>query len=137
MTSVWVGHPKDPYPLGPNAQGGAIAAPVWGEYMKSAKGKFCGDFAKPKVPFVSQPFFGKYSRMHVEAPKVPGDEKSKEKDKSKGDSQGNGTQGGGGTKYPPDQYASPPQPDPNTKTPPGQGGTPPGQGGTAAPTGTG
>ena len=62
VTSVWVGHPKDPYPLGPNAQGGAIAAPIWGAYMKSARGKFCGDFPKPKVPFSAQPFFGKYSR---------------------------------------------------------------------------
>ena len=43
-TSVWVGHPKDPYPLGPNAPGGTIAAPIWGAYMKSARGKFCGDF---------------------------------------------------------------------------------------------
>src|SRR5919204_263106 len=65
VTSVWVGHPKDPYPLGPNAQGGAIAAPIWGLYMKSAKGKFCGDFPKPKVPFSPQPFFGKYSHMAV------------------------------------------------------------------------
>src|SRR6476469_8829782 len=62
VTSVWVGHPKDPYPLGPNAQGGAIAAPIWGAYMKSARGKFCGDFPKPKVPFTAQPFFGKFSR---------------------------------------------------------------------------
>src|SRR5919204_153851 len=65
VTSVWVGHPKDPYPLGPNAQGGAIAAPIWGAYMKSAKGKFCGDFPKPKAPFSPQPFFGKYSHMAV------------------------------------------------------------------------
>jgi penicillin-binding protein 1A len=37
-------------------------APIWGRYMKSAHGKFCGDFPQPKVPFVAQPFFGKYSR---------------------------------------------------------------------------
>ena len=30
--------------------------------MKQAVGKFCGDFPKPKQPFVSQPFFGHYSR---------------------------------------------------------------------------
>ena len=46
----------------PAPQGGAIAAPIWGAYMKSAKGKFCGDFPQPKVPFSAQPFFGKYSR---------------------------------------------------------------------------
>ena len=62
VTSVWVGHPKDPYPLGPGAAGGVVAAPIWGRYMKSAHGKFCGDFPQPKVPFAAQPFFGKYSR---------------------------------------------------------------------------
>ena len=53
-STLRVGRPPEgpPYPLGPDAQGGAIAAPIWGEYMKSAHGKFCGDFPKPKVPFV-------------------------------------------------------------------------------------
>ena len=69
VSSVWVGHPKDPYPLGPNAQGGAIAAPIWGAYMKSARGKFCGDFPKPKVPFSAQPFFGKFSRSGAKTSK--------------------------------------------------------------------
>jgi penicillin-binding protein 1A len=135
VTSVWVGHPKDPYPLGPNAQGGAIAAPIWGAYMKSAKGKFCGDFPKPKVPFTPQPFFGKYARMHVATP--ADDKKSKDgKDKNgKGSDGGNG--GAGGTN--PDAYESPPQKAPTTQQPgtdqpTQQGGT--GQdGGTAPPPG--
>jgi penicillin-binding protein 1A len=116
VTSVWVGHPKDPYPLGPNAQGGAIAAPIWGAYMKSAHGKFCGDFPKPKVPFAAQPFFGKYSRTGA---------KESNPDQQPGviapgiqpDGQGTGKDGGG-TKYPPDAYAAPPQTTPKTVPPP-------------------
>jgi penicillin-binding protein 1A len=139
VTSVWVGHPKDPYPLGPNAQGGAIAAPIWGAYMKSAKGKFCGDFAKPKVPFTPQPFFGKYARMHVATP--GGDKKARDgKDKNgKGNDGGNGGGNGGAGGTNPDAYESPPQKAPTTQQPETdqptqQGGT--GQdGGTAPPPG--
>jgi penicillin-binding protein 1A len=132
VTSVWVGHPKDPYPLGPNAQGGAIAAPIWGTYMKWAHGKFCGDFAKPKVPFSPQPFFGKYSRGGVkQAPlnQQPGFGQQGANPNANG--QGTTNKDGGGTQYPPDAYASPPQGQPTTKQPatttsPGQ--TAPGNG---------
>jgi penicillin-binding protein 1A len=135
VTSVWVGHPKDPYPLGPNAQGGAIAAPIWGAYMKSAKGRFCGDFPKPKVPFTPQPFFGKYASMHVET-----NDPNAKKDKNGKDANGQGTGNGGAGGSNPDAYAAPPQKAPTTQQPPGgdqatqPGGT--GQdGGTAPPPG--
>jgi penicillin-binding protein 1A len=125
VTSVWVGHPKDPYPLGPNAQGGAIAAPIWGLYMKSAKGKFCGDFPKPKVPFSPQPFFGKYSRIPATKTDKNGTATgNKPGAKQKDNGQGTTNKNGGGTKYPPDAYESPPQGTPNTQQPPG---TTPGQ----------
>jgi penicillin-binding protein 1A len=135
VTSVWVGHPKDPYPLGPNAQGGAIAAPIWGAYMKSAKGKFCGDFPKPKVPFTPQPFFGKYARMHVET-KDP----SAKKDNNGKDANGQGTGNGGAGGTNPDAYAAPPQKAPTTQQPAGgDQATQPGgagqDGGTAPPPG--
>jgi penicillin-binding protein 1A len=141
VTSVWVGHPKDPYPLGPNAQGGAIAAPIWGAYMKQAKGKFCGDFPKPKVPFSPQPFFGKYSRSGGKSRNqnqngtLPGGQQQPGAqqtpgDNGKGNGNGNGGQGtnnknGGGTKYPPDAYESPPQGAPTTQQAPAatNGGT--------------
>jgi hypothetical protein len=29
--------------------------------MSHARGKYCGPFPPPKVPFVSQPFYGKYA----------------------------------------------------------------------------
>jgi penicillin-binding protein 1A len=115
VTSVWVGHAKNPYTLGPNAQGGAVAAPIWGAYMKTAKGKFCGEFPKPTTPFVSSPFFGQYSRTggrtpstttngtsqaYGGAPGTPG---------TGGTSPGTGTGTGNTTKYPPSAYESPPQ----------------------------
>jgi len=135
VTAVWVGHPHDPYPLGPNAQGGAIAAPIWGAYMKQAHGKFCGDFPKPKVPFQPQPFFGKYARMHVEARADP---TAKGKDKTGKDGnggQGQGDNGQGGATYPPDAYSSPPQQAPSTQQPPG-GDQPAQPGGTGQDGGT-
>ena len=69
-TAVWVGFPGDARvsmngmyrPTGGNIDGGTYPADIWGEYMKKAVGKFCGGFPKPKQPFVSQPFFGHYSR---------------------------------------------------------------------------
>jgi penicillin-binding protein 1A len=137
VTAVWVGHPHDPYPLGPNAQGGAIAAPIWGAYMKRAHGKFCGDFPKPKVPFQPQPFFGHYARMRVQAPAGATGAGKKSKDGKGGQGQnGNGT-GNGGQKYPPDAYESPPQQTPSTQQPQGgdQQGAAGQDGGTAPPPG--
>jgi penicillin-binding protein 1A len=130
VSSVWVGHPRDPYPLGPGAAGGVVAAPIWGRYMKAAHGKFCGDFKQPKVPFSPQPFFGKYSRMQVKQPRAA-TAPSKSDDRSSKDGQGKDNGAGGGTKYPPDAYESPPQ---QTPDPQPQGAEPPAQdGGTGAP----
>jgi penicillin-binding protein 1A len=147
VSSVWVGHPKDPYPLGPNAQGGAIAAPIWGAYMKSARGKFCGGFPKPTVPFSAQPFFGKYSHGkgtgrdqssgQLGQPDTGQPGAAQPDTGQQGGANGQGT-GKGGTQYPPDAYAAPPQQAPNTQQPPATppAATPPatGQGGTTAPT---
>ena len=41
--------------------GGTFPAEIWGEYMKQAKGAYCGVFPKPKQPFVASPFFGNHS----------------------------------------------------------------------------
>jgi penicillin-binding protein 1A len=113
VTSVWVGHPKDPYPLGPGAAGGVVAAPIWGRYMKAAHGKFCGEFPQPKVPFKPQPFSGKYSHMQVEQPTGA---TTPDKSKPKG-GQGKSNKNGGGTKYPPDAYEAPPPKTPSTQQP--------------------
>ncbi|MCW2996036.1 MAG: glycosyl transferase [Conexibacter sp.] len=142
-TSVWVGHATDRRTLGPGAAGGEVAAPIWGQYMKTAHGKYCGDFAKPKHAFVSTPFFGKYAKTGVKDNKVDPSTYEKNptgaKDLETGkDGKGTGT---GSTKYPNDQYATPPQTAPATTTPstPSTGTAAPGTG-TATPapsTGTG
>ena len=66
-TATWVGYPKDRQQMkglyfGRNVDGGTFPAEIWGDYMKQAKGGFCGDFRKPAGSFTSSPFFGKYSR---------------------------------------------------------------------------
>jgi penicillin-binding protein 1A len=119
-TSVWVGHATDRRTLGAGAAGGEVAAPIWGQYMKVAHGKYCGDFPKPKHAFVSTPFFGKYAKTGVKDNKV--DPSAYQKDPSGAQKletgkDGKGT-GNGSTKFPNDQYQAPPQEEPATTTPP-------------------
>ncbi|MCZ4491743.1 MAG: glycosyl transferase [Conexibacter sp.] len=141
-TSVWVGHANDRRTLGPGAAGGEVAAPIWGAYMKTAHGKYCGAFPAPKTPFVSSPFFGKYAKTGVKDNKVDPSSYQQnstggsalETGKAKGNG-GTGAPGTGTTKYPPDQYQTPPQTTPNTTTP-GTTGTTGTGGGTGAATPT-
>jgi penicillin-binding protein 1A len=110
-TSVWVGHATDRRTLGAGAAGGEVAAPIWGQYMKTAKGKFCGAFQQPKHPFVSTPFFGTYSTTGIKGNQVAPNSyqtssnggSALETGKAKTNGTGNG--GTGSTPYPPDQYA--------------------------------
>ncbi|HWH96137.1 MAG TPA: transglycosylase domain-containing protein [Baekduia sp.] len=142
-TSVWVGHATDRRTLGPGAAGGEVAAPIWGQYMKAAHGKYCGDFPQPKHPFVSTPFFGQYAKTGVKDNKV--DPSEYETDRSgaqdletgKSGKDGDGTGTGGSKQYPDDQYASPPQGAPDTQTPQGTGGTGTGNGNGNGATGNG
>ena len=66
-TSVWVGYPDDELVgmsyqfFGGPVDGGTFPAQIWGDYMNRVKGSYCGDFAPPKEPFVSSPFFGRYA----------------------------------------------------------------------------
>jgi penicillin-binding protein 1A len=135
-TSVWIGHATEVRTLGAGAAGGEVAAPIWGQYMKVAHGKYCGDFAKPKHAFVSTPFFGKYAKTGVKDNKV--DPSTYQKDPSGAQKletgkDGKGT-GNGSTKYPSDQYQGQPQAAPETTTPPAAATPDPAA---AAPTGTG
>ena len=55
-TAVWVGYPNDRTEMqtlfyGGPVDGGTFPAAIWGVYMKSIIGKFCGDFKQPKEPF--------------------------------------------------------------------------------------
>jgi penicillin-binding protein 1A len=69
-TAVWVGYPNDRTSMnglyhGANLDGGTYPAEIWGAYMSQARGSFCGTFPLPKQPFVSQPFYGTYSRNGI------------------------------------------------------------------------
>ncbi|HWI72070.1 MAG TPA: transglycosylase domain-containing protein, partial [Baekduia sp.] len=116
-TSVWVGHATDRRTLGAGAAGGEVAAPIWGAYMKTAHGKYCGDFAKPKHPFVSTPFFGKYAKTGIKDNKV--DPSTYEKDPNGATDLETGKSKGkdnGSTQYPNDQYQGPAQTNPASPT---------------------
>jgi penicillin-binding protein 1A len=143
-TSVWVGHATDRRTLGPGAAGGEVAAPIWGAYMKTAHGSFCGAFAPPKTPFVSTPFFGTYAKTGVKDNQVsPGSYQTSNSGGSAletGKGKGKGQQGSGGngsTQYPADQYASPKPGTPSSGTgTTGTGTTGTGTGTTGTGTGT-
>jgi len=137
-TAVWVGYPKERVQMlglyyGTNVAGGTFPAEIWGAYMKEAKGKFCGDFADPTVPFTATPFFGEYASTGKVSedddegldPTLPEDKKPKPEDKPE-----SGT-GGDDEGFDPDAYESPPQPSPDAGPDPGGGDGAAGEGGGA------
>jgi penicillin-binding protein 1A len=148
-TAVWVGFPGSAQvsmngmyrPTGGNIDGGTYPADIWHEYMLKAIGKYCGEFKPPKQPFVSQPFFGHYSREGVRGdegssgdqsqygtgtqqtapPAPPSTGTGTTNDTGGAQSPGNDnnqTQPGtnDGTTYDPNQYETPPQGEPQTGT---------------------
>ena len=124
-TAVWVGYPNDRRYMtglyyGANVDGGTFPADIWGEYMKSIIGGFCGSFPLPKEPFQSKPFFGTYSstggnRLGLQ------DHQSSPSTTTPTVPQATATptpqqdNTGGGTKFNPDAYESPPQGPPPTQ----------------------
>ena len=70
-TSTWVGFPKGNIAMpnlfhGGPVDGGTFPAEIWGNYMKAAKGKYCGGFPKPDHPFKPRPFKSRYNRGRAE-----------------------------------------------------------------------
>ena len=148
-TAVWVGYPKDDIQMnglffGANVDGGTFPAVIWSDYMSRIKGSFCGDFAAPETPFVSSPFYGKYSKSggslmegddeETTDETVAPDEEATEDPAEDGEEQPDAPEGNGDDEgFNPDEYEAPPQPAPETVEPP-----PAGQdGGATAPPGTG
>jgi penicillin-binding protein 1A len=135
-TSVWVGFPgsakisMNGMFFGANIDGGTYPAQIWGDYMKKVIGnKGCGEWRKPKEPFHSQPFQGRYAREGLD------------KDEA-GDDDENTAPDAGGTPTQPPADEQPTQPgnddagfDPGAYETQPQG--PPGNGGTQAPPGDG
>jgi penicillin-binding protein 1A len=122
-TAVWVGYPKERIQMnglfgGMNVDGGTFPAQIWGDYMRVAKGSYCGPFKKPNSTFQSSPFFGTRSKTGTTGGSTT-------------DAQGNpvtpAPSTGGGTapeqNYNPDLYESPPQEAPEPVEPePDSGG---------------
>ncbi len=59
-TAVWVGYPQGNIPMA-NGFGGALAAPIWHDYMQTASGGYCGNFTPPSTLFSGTAFFGPHS----------------------------------------------------------------------------
>jgi penicillin-binding protein 1A len=127
VSAVWLGHADSRLPM-PGVAGGTIPASIWGQYMRLARGSFCGSFAPPKEAFISHPFFGKFATGNYYNPygtgtsgtyTTPSTTTTPTTTTPTTPSTGGTT--GGGTKYPPDQYQSPPQGPPPTGTGNGNG----------------
>ncbi len=115
-TAVWVGYPDAGVAM-PGAQGGTYAAPVWHAFMVPAHGEDCDDFPLPTEPFVSSPFFGKYSSTGSQSSYSSGyDSGTSDTYTESPDT----TTDDGGTDYDPDLYEAPPQPEPQVDVPPAQ-----------------
>jgi penicillin-binding protein 1A len=121
-TAVWVGYPNQQTSMysvhGIAVAGGTFPAQIWGAYMKEAKGKFCGGFPEPKEPFKATPFFGKYATTGAPGDEVTTDESGATDFETGGKKPKKKPDTGDEGKYDPDEYESPPQKAPETKTPP-------------------
>jgi penicillin-binding protein 1A len=122
-TAVWVGYADKQVEMrsvhGIAVAGGTFPAQIWGRYMKTAKGRFCGDFATPKEPFKAVPFFGRYATTGVpgeDGELDEGDTASLET--GKGKKQRSDSDTSTDKRYPKGQYEAPPQKAPVTKAPP-------------------
>jgi penicillin-binding protein 1A len=123
-TAVWVGYPNDRTEMhtlffGGPVDGGTFPAAIWGTYMKSIIGGFCGSFPLPEEPFVTQPFFGEYSSSggnrlgfsdESDDELAPEEETTEEEPQD----QGGDDAPSGGTEFDPEQYESEPQAPPET-----------------------
>jgi penicillin-binding protein 1A len=128
-TAVWVGYPNDRTEMhtlfyGGPVDGGTFPAAIWGAYMKSIIGNFCGSFPPPKEPFVSQPFFGEYSSSGGNRLGLSGDSDDSSTEEVAPPAAAPEPEDTteepptGGTEFDPEQYESAPQGEPETEAPP-------------------
>src|SRR4051812_46807842 len=76
-TVVWVGYPHKARPMtnvhGIKVAGATFPAEIWRDYMKVAKGSFCGTFRKPLEKAELMPFCGRLSvTKHCEPTAIEG-----------------------------------------------------------------
>src|SRR3954466_9187029 len=142
--AVWVGYPNALVQMrsvhGIEVAGATLPSGIWHDFMNVAHRGYCSDFPQPTTPFVSSPFYGKYSKQGA-----PGDSTVPYNQYQYYSNGGTQPSTGTGTKkknnsYDPRLYEAPPQPAPKSTppaapTPPGNNGN--GNGDGNAPTGTG
>jgi penicillin-binding protein 1A len=113
-TAVWVGYPQGNVPM-PDGFGGALAAPIWHDFMQQASNGFCGDFPQPDKQWNGSPYFGPHSSTGSAAASY-----SNSSGSGNGNGNGNGNGSGSGSSggtaphsnpyNNPTLYAHPPQP---------------------------
>jgi penicillin-binding protein 1A len=59
-TAVWVGYPQGNIGM-PGGFGGALAAPIWHDFMSSASRGYCGDWSPPATSWQGTAFVGPHS----------------------------------------------------------------------------
>jgi penicillin-binding protein 1A len=111
-TAVWVGYPQANIPMG-DGFGGALAAPIWHDYMAAASNGFCGDFPQPSTYWHGTAYFGPHSSTGTPST-------------TSSSSSGSGSGSGSGNSYNnPTLYAQPTHTaQPTTQGPPSGGGAP-------------
>jgi penicillin-binding protein 1A len=99
-TAVWVGYPQGNVPM-PDGFGGALAAPIWHDFMQQASNGFCGDFPQPAQLWTGSAYFGPHSATG----------KPSANNNGSGNGSGNGNTGPAPTNpyNNPTLYAKPPQ----------------------------
>jgi penicillin-binding protein 1A len=122
-TAVWVGYPDAAVHMYSEYHGGSVAggtypAEIWGDYMRQAKGSFCGSFPPPNNPMSFTRFNGHYTSSAPDTSTIDpatGQPRSTgtatptpSADNGNGNGQNNGN-GNGGQGYDPAMYESPPQ----------------------------
>jgi penicillin-binding protein 1A len=111
-TAVWVGYPQGNIAMA-DGFGGALAAPIWHDYMAQASNGFCGDFPQPTTYWHGTAYFGPHSATGSASTTNNGS--------------GNSSGHGSGSTNPynnPTLYAQPPQPATPTTTNAGGGTSP-------------
>ena len=121
-TAVWVGYPQGNIPMS-DGFGGALAAPIWNEYMHDASSGYCGNWRPPTEPFQGTAYFGSFAvtGKPVTAPSTPNIQTGTGTPQRGGSGVGTGTSTTTGS-------STTPTP-PGTPTTPSGGGGPGGGGG--------
>ena len=127
-SSVWVGYPNANIAMA-DGQGGTLAAPVFGAYMRNAHGDKCNDFPQPKQPANFSAFFSRQSRTGTSGTSSGNGYYNSGTTPTGPAAEGNGNtpdtqQGGGNRGYDPRLYEAPPQQAPPTQPAPAPGPSP-------------